>query len=81
MDQPSTPDARLLRRAYSEFLEMPGLRLTCRQAQRLWNLDEDTCRTILEYLTDAGFLCRPGHGVYGRLTEGDATVPHLRMAR
>ena len=31
--------ARILDRVQSEFLEMPGLRLTSAQAARLWSLD------------------------------------------
>src|SRR5688572_20900769 len=34
---------QMLHRIFSEYLEMPGLRLTRRQAQRLWGLDEETC--------------------------------------
>jgi hypothetical protein len=33
----------VLQRIYSEFLEMLGLRLTWKQAQRLWGLDAATC--------------------------------------
>ena len=61
-------DDRLLQRVYGEFLEMPGLRLTCQQAQRLWGLDEPTCRELLDFLVDARFLCRPTRGAYSRLT-------------
>ena len=60
----------LVVRVWSEFLEMPGLRLTRRQAQRLWGLDEATCAQILECLVEARFLCRVGVDQYGRLTEG-----------
>lgn len=71
----------LLQRVYGEFLEMPGLRLTCRQAQRLLGLDEPTCREVLGFLVDAKFLARPDHdGTYSRLTDGSATPPHLRKA-
>ena len=68
----AAPDDALLQRVYSEFLEMPGLRLTCQQAQRLWGLDQETCLELLEFLVDAKFLCRPGHGMYTRLTDGHA---------
>lgn len=34
----------MLRRIYGEFLEMPGMRLTLSQAQRLWGLDEGPAR-------------------------------------
>ena len=70
-------DDVLLRRVYGEFLEMPGLRLTCQQAQRLWGLDEGTCRQVLEFLVDARFLCRPDHGMYTRLTDGRDRRPQL----
>lgn len=71
----------MLQRIYSEFLEMPGLRLTCEQAQRLWALDARTCRELLELLVDAKFLCRGAQGAYSRLTDGFAKLPALRMAR
>jgi hypothetical protein len=59
----------LLQRVYGEFLEMPGLRLTCPQAQRLWGLDEQTCRTVLDFLVEARFLCRLDRGAYFRATD------------
>jgi hypothetical protein len=71
----------VLLRVYSEFLEMPGLRLTPQQAQRLWGLDEHTCLQLLEFLVDARFLCRPGHGMYTRLSDGHAECPRPRMAK
>ena len=54
----------LLRRVRSEFLEMPGLRLTPAQAARLWSLDRSTSDRILDGLTSAGFLSRNRHGAY-----------------
>ena len=33
----------VLQRIQGEFVEMPGLRLTAAQAQRLWGLDRDVC--------------------------------------
>ena len=62
-------------RIYNEFLEMPGLRVTCQQAQRLWGLDRPTCLEILERLVNARFLCRNGRGMYARLTDGRADYP------
>jgi len=70
----------LLQRVYSEFLEMPGLRLTRQQAQRLWGLDEETCDQVLACLIDAKFLCRPDHGMYAR-TAGYAPPPRPRMVK
>ena len=80
MKRPAALDDALLQRVYGEFLEMPGLRLTCQQAERLWGLDKDTCLQLLEYLVEAKFLCRQNHGLYARLTDGDAHT-RLRMAR
>ena len=77
----SVVDDALLQRVYGEFLEMPGLRLTCRQAQRLWGLDESACLELLEFLVDSKFLCRPGHGMYTRLTDGHAPQTRPRMAK
>jgi hypothetical protein len=67
----------VLQRVYSEFSEMPGLHLTCKQAQRLWSLDEQTCSQLLEFLVEAKFLCRGRHGKYTRLTDGP--TPRLRL--
>ena len=39
-----------------EFLEMPGLELTEAQAIKLWSLDGDECRYVLDVLVAAGFL-------------------------
>jgi hypothetical protein len=42
------------------FLELPRLRLTTAQAQRLWHLDRSGCECLLGRLVDAGFLrCAP----------------------
>ena len=46
----------LVARVRAEFLEMPGLQLTVPQAQRLWGLDADACRTVIEALVEASFL-------------------------
>jgi hypothetical protein len=72
---------QMLHRIYSEYLEMPGMRLTCQQAQRLWGLDELTCSQSLEYLVEAGFLVRTSVGTYARLTDGAASYPPPRMAK
>ena len=80
-NRPTDLDEALLERVYSEFLEMPGLRLTCQQAQRFWGLDAPTCSQLLEFLVDAKFLCRPGHGMYTRLTDGYAVRQRPRMLK
>jgi hypothetical protein len=40
-------------RLRAEFLEMPGLRLTAEQVQRLCGLERTVCQIVLEALVDA----------------------------
>jgi hypothetical protein len=56
----------ILRRIQGEYNEMPGLRLTIAQAQRLWGLDRAECDAVLGALVDAKFLIRNRHGAYVR---------------
>ena len=77
----SLPDEPQLRRIRGEYLEMPGLRLTRQQAQRLWGLDEQTCMTLLNRLVDLKFLFLSADGNYMRLTEGNISPQALRMAK
>ena len=58
------PAVDLLHRVQCEFLEMPGLRLTAQQAQRLWALDATSCSTILSTLVEGGFLSRTRDGSF-----------------
>jgi len=69
---------QMLRRIKGEFLEMPGLRLTCRQAQRLWNLDAIVCEALLAALVDVRFLVE-SDGVFLQRTDG-AAIGRLRHA-
>ena len=55
-----------LRRVQGEFIEMPGLRLTSAQAQRLWGLDRAACDALLGALVDAKFLFRTRDGAFVR---------------
>jgi hypothetical protein len=63
---------RILQRLRGEFLEMPGLRLTVSQAQRLCGVDPASCKAILDALVEAKFLGIKRDGSYGRLTDGEA---------
>jgi hypothetical protein len=56
----------LIDRVRSEFLEMPGLRLTIPQAQRLFGLDSSSCATVFDALTGDKFLTRGGDGRFAR---------------
>jgi hypothetical protein len=69
IQRPSTPGmSTLLVRVQSEYLEMPGLKLTEAQARRLWGLDGNTCRVVLVTLIERGFLKRSRNGYYVRAT-------------
>jgi hypothetical protein len=59
----------VLQRIQGEYVEMPGLRLTVAQAQRLWGLDRDVCNALLGALVDTKFLAQTRDGAYVR-TEG-----------
>ena len=63
-------DENTLRRIQAEFREMPGLRLTPDQAQRLWNLSRGTCEAVLSHLVDAKFLFRTADGSFVRFDSG-----------
>jgi hypothetical protein len=56
----------VLQRIKGEYVEMPGLRLTRAQAQRLWGLDRDVCDALLAALVDASFLSQTREGVFIR---------------
>lgn len=70
---------QILDRVCGEYLEMPGLQLTSRQAQRLWGLDEQTCGQILGVLLQKGFLRETRDGHFARLMDGPITRGQLKM--
>jgi hypothetical protein len=53
---PTSRVADLVALIRSEYEEMPGLRLTRAQVQRLWLLDPAACDDVLRALVDAGYL-------------------------
>ena len=59
---------QLVERVRAEYLEMPGLRLTQSQAQRLCGMDPATCKSVLQALVDLHFLRANDDGTYGRHT-------------
>jgi hypothetical protein len=64
----------LLSRVWREYAEMPGLRLTIKQAQRLWAMDEGVCAELLNSLVTARLLVRMSDGRYARATPARASV-------
>ena len=61
---PSIED--VLQQIEAEYLEMPGLSITEAQAQRLWALDDTTCRRALGILVQRGILRRAQREEYVR---------------
>lgn len=54
----------VLQRIQGEYTEMPGLRLTPAQAQRLWGLDHKVCEQLLDVLVKADFLSQTRDGSF-----------------
>jgi hypothetical protein len=74
------PHNAMLKRIRAEYLEMPGLRLTLEQAQRLCGVDRALCQQVLNTLVEARFLRVNANGTYARLTDG-ADSPRPRPAK
>jgi hypothetical protein len=66
----------VIERLRAEFVEMPDLRLSSGQVERLCGVEHTMCQSILDALVDAKFLCRKPDGIYARLT--DDTAPPAR---
>ena len=74
MDVQDTRDMRqALTRIQSDYNEMPELKLTERQARRLWNLPEGLCGAALTALVAAGYLVRARDGAF--LRRHDRPIP------
>src|SRR5262245_19429370 len=62
----------LMARVRNEYLEMPGLSLTLRQAERMWNARPNECQHVLDELVGLGFLARTRLGAFVRADSGKA---------
>ena len=75
LDQEDSPErvqlelAAIVRRVRDEFFEMPGLVLTVEQATRLWGLEHETCRAVIDELVKTSFLCWTPGGTVRRATD------------
>lgn len=56
-------------RIHAEYLEMPGMRLTATQVQRLSGVELSVCRLVLDDLVRARFLYVGLDGSYSRAAE------------
>jgi len=66
----------VLTRVRAEYLEMPGLRLTAEQVERLCGIERTLCQAVLDSLVEAKFLSVGADGIYGRPTGGEIARPH-----
>jgi hypothetical protein len=71
---------RTIERLRAEFLEMPGLRLSVAQTQRLCGVDPTLCRDVLDALVDVKFLRVNSDGTYARRGDGEAVHGHSPRA-
>jgi hypothetical protein len=62
----TSPLRDALLRIRTEYVEMPDLKLSRRQVQRLWNLTHEVCEAALEVLVRDGFLAQTANGAYVR---------------
>jgi hypothetical protein len=65
---------RILELIQAEYAELPGLKLTPWQAQRLWHLSPDVCTAALKTLVDSRFLIRTGDGAYARCWRSESQI-------
>jgi hypothetical protein len=70
---------KAMERVRAEFVEMPGMRLTAQQVQRLCGIEPALCATVLAALVAAKFLLIAPDGKDARSSESDAT--RLRAAK
>lgn len=61
---------RVRDRIRAEYLEMPGLRLTLAQAQRLCGVEPAVCQQVFDALVEERFLSMRPNGTYARVTDG-----------
>lgn len=65
-----------IERLRGEFLEMPGLRLTATQAQRLCGVESTICQAVLDALVVEDFLRLNTQGIYSRVSDGHPSRRH-----
>ena len=71
----SIPRDRLLNRIRAEFREMPCLRLTFGQAQRLFGMRADVCERVFASLVREGMLTRGPDARYGVRADAFSHLP------
>jgi hypothetical protein len=69
---------QILERLRAEYLEMPCMRLSLEQVQRLCGIERSMCKAALDALVEAKFLYVRSDGSYVRLA--DAGVRRQRAS-
>jgi hypothetical protein len=75
----TSPYQTAFHRIRAEYVEMPGMRLTAAQVERLSGVDATTCRVVLDDLVRAKFLHAGSDGTYAR--RADDTAVQTRPSR
>jgi hypothetical protein len=76
-----TPFELLLRSIRAHFDDSPGLRLTPRELQWLWNLGASECESAIASLMAAGFLSQANDGTLVQTRSSIASLDRGRVAR
>ena len=58
----SVKTSATLWRVRQSFAEMPGLCVSCREAERIWQIDATTAEAVLQELVEIGYLRKGVHG-------------------
>jgi hypothetical protein len=67
-------------RLRAEYMEMPGMRLTRAQVQRLCGIEHTVCQLVLEALVNDAFLSATADGHYTRATSEEHIRPRAARA-
>jgi hypothetical protein len=70
-----TVEADLRSHIQAEFRDLPGLRLSVEQGERLWSVDHDLCGRVLDELVVAGFLRRDNNHLFARAFRRSPSPP------
>ena len=72
----------IVTRIRAEYREMPGMRLTAQQVQRLCGIEGTLCELVLDWLVETKFLVLRPDGTYARVGEGELPLqrPAQRLA-
>lgn len=69
----------ICRRILGEYEDLPGLRLSVRQAARLWSLELAYCEATLEFLVAEGLLRRSAQNEYCASPDSERRLPACRV--